>query len=145
MDTFDNIGYLAAQCDMREAESTTEHERNHWHARAEQLRRTQESFGESSRLTARSIIAEMEEVGSERIEDYRNLEDTSMVLTYCTTREQALRYAIAENGVPCHVIDNSNVTVKLFGVLLNPPETVVGFRNGWVYNHHIFRPIVPST
>ena len=28
MDTFDNIGYLAAQCDMREAESTTDIERN---------------------------------------------------------------------------------------------------------------------
>ena len=78
MDTFDNIGYLAAQCDMREAEATTEHERNHWHARAEQLRRTQESFGASpDPLTARSIIAEMEQVGRERIEDYRNLAEWS--------------------------------------------------------------------
>lgn len=65
-----------------------------------------------------------------------------MVLTYCTTRDQAIRFAIEHAGVPCYVIDNSDHRMKLFGVLQNPPEpTAVGFRNGWVYNHHIFRPI----
>ena len=35
-----------------------------------------------------------------------------MIITYCTTREQAIRWAIAENGVPCHVIVREYVSFR---------------------------------
>lgn len=73
MNIIEDLGYLAAQCDVREIEATTQRERLCWQERADYLRWLQlEELKKlppvnDNHLAAKAIIADMEEVGCERI------------------------------------------------------------------------------